>query len=87
MTGLQHRMIYFPLKEFQPEVELKEQVRSSEARDSGIIGAHETLETHMSRMEWQRQRAEDDAVRQIMRTHVLEARAQIHIVEATDSSC
>ncbi|GJV75473.1 hypothetical protein Tco_1507057 [Tanacetum coccineum] len=33
------------------------------------------LETHMSRMEWQRQRAEDDAVRQMMRTHVLEARA------------
>ncbi|GKC53481.1 hypothetical protein Tco_1076226 [Tanacetum coccineum] len=31
----------------------------------------------MSRMEWQRQRAEDDAVRQMMHTHVLEDRAQI----------
>ncbi|GJW38020.1 hypothetical protein Tco_0060940 [Tanacetum coccineum] len=47
----------------------------------------ETLETHMSRMEWQRQRAEDDAVRQMMRIHVLEARAQIDTVEDTDSSC
>ncbi|GKC83437.1 putative reverse transcriptase domain-containing protein, partial [Tanacetum coccineum] len=41
----------------------------------------------MSRMEWQRQRAEDDAVRQMMRTHVLEARAQIDTVEDTGSSC
>ncbi|GJX74693.1 hypothetical protein Tco_0313288 [Tanacetum coccineum] len=40
----------------------------------------------MSRMEWQRQRAEDDAVRQMMRTHVLEARAQIDTVEDTESS-
>ncbi|GKF04916.1 hypothetical protein Tco_0035584 [Tanacetum coccineum] len=35
----------------------------------------ELHETHMSRMEWQRHRAEDDAVRQMMRIHVLEARA------------
>ncbi|GJT70924.1 putative reverse transcriptase domain-containing protein, partial [Tanacetum coccineum] len=41
----------------------------------------ETLETHMSRMEWQRQSAEDFAVRQMMRTHVLEARARIDTVE------
>ncbi|GKF07255.1 reverse transcriptase domain-containing protein, partial [Tanacetum coccineum] len=47
----------------------------------------ETLETHMSHMEWQRQRADDDAVRRMMRTHVLEARAQIDTVEDTDSSC
>ncbi|GKA53266.1 reverse transcriptase domain-containing protein [Tanacetum coccineum] len=40
----------------------------------------------MTRMEWQRQRAEDDVVRQIMRTHVLEARAQIDTVEDTGSS-
>ncbi|GKB37978.1 hypothetical protein Tco_0882920 [Tanacetum coccineum] len=32
-------------------------------------------------------RAEDDAVRQIMRTHVLKARAQIDTVEDADSSC
>ncbi|GKE73059.1 hypothetical protein Tco_1535100 [Tanacetum coccineum] len=35
----------------------------------------------------ERQRAEDDAVRQIMRTHVLEAKAQIDTVEDTGSSC
>ncbi|GJR29547.1 hypothetical protein Tco_1105779 [Tanacetum coccineum] len=34
----------------------------------------------------QRQRAKDDAVRQMMRTHVLEASAQINTVEDTDSS-
>ncbi|GKE23651.1 hypothetical protein Tco_1435163, partial [Tanacetum coccineum] len=34
-----------------------------------------------------RQRAEDDAARQMMRTHVLEARAQIDTVEDTGSSC
>ncbi|GJT37903.1 hypothetical protein Tco_0937768 [Tanacetum coccineum] len=32
-------------------------------------------------------RVEDDAVRQMMRTHVLEARAQIDTVEDTGSSC
>ncbi|GJR69403.1 hypothetical protein Tco_0015468 [Tanacetum coccineum] len=36
--------------------------------------------------EWQRQRVEDDAVRQIMRTQVLEARAWIDMVEDTGSS-
>ncbi|GJR83913.1 hypothetical protein Tco_0154698 [Tanacetum coccineum] len=41
----------------------------------------------MSRMEWQRQRAEDDAVRQMMHIHVLEARAQIDTVEDTGSCC
>ncbi|GKD83739.1 hypothetical protein Tco_1350578, partial [Tanacetum coccineum] len=38
---------------------------SSEARNRVLLARLETLETHMSRMEWQRQRAEDDAVRQI----------------------
>ncbi|GJR81489.1 putative reverse transcriptase domain-containing protein [Tanacetum coccineum] len=33
------------------------------------------------------ERAKDDAVRQMMRTYVLEARAQIDTVEDTDSSC
>ncbi|GKE78941.1 hypothetical protein Tco_1545061, partial [Tanacetum coccineum] len=51
-----------------------------------LLARLETLKTHMSRMEWQRQRAKDDAVRQMMRIHVLEARAQIDMVEDTDSS-
>ncbi|GJV39514.1 hypothetical protein Tco_1417954 [Tanacetum coccineum] len=46
----------------------------------------ETLESHMSRMEWQRQSAEDRAVRHMMRTHVLEARAQINTVEDTGAA-
>ncbi|GJU73845.1 putative reverse transcriptase domain-containing protein [Tanacetum coccineum] len=48
--------------------------------------AYETKlhETHMSRMEWQRQSAEDRAVKQMMRIHVLEARAQIDMVEDTN---
>ncbi|GKC55400.1 reverse transcriptase domain-containing protein [Tanacetum coccineum] len=40
----------------------------------------------MSRMEWQRQSAEDFAVRQMMRTQVLEARAQIDTVEDTGAN-
>ncbi|GJT53864.1 hypothetical protein Tco_0988918 [Tanacetum coccineum] len=52
-----------------------------------VLARLETLETRISRMEWQRQRAKDDAVRQMMRIHVLEARAQIDMVEDTDSSC
>ncbi|GJU62283.1 hypothetical protein Tco_1244118, partial [Tanacetum coccineum] len=43
-------------------------------------------ETHMSRMEWQRQSDEDLAVRQMMRTQVLEARARIDTVEDAGSS-
>ncbi|GJV18713.1 hypothetical protein Tco_1367733 [Tanacetum coccineum] len=36
---------------------------SSEAQNRALLARIETLETHMSRTEWQRQRAEDDAVR------------------------
>ncbi|GKF66109.1 hypothetical protein Tco_0192626 [Tanacetum coccineum] len=60
---------------------------SSEAQNRALLARLETLETHMSRIEWQRQRAEDDAVRQMMRIHVLETRAQIDTMEDTDSSC
>ncbi|GJS07330.1 hypothetical protein Tco_0364126 [Tanacetum coccineum] len=67
--------------------EVRQAYLSSEARNRALLARLETLETHMSRMEWQRQRAEDDSVRQMMRTHVLEARAQIDTVEDTGSSC
>ncbi|GJV09554.1 hypothetical protein Tco_1347210 [Tanacetum coccineum] len=56
-------------------------------RSRALLARLEILETHMSRIEWQRQRAEDDAVRQMMRIHVLEARAQIDTVEDTGSCC
>ncbi|GJY78132.1 hypothetical protein Tco_0483933 [Tanacetum coccineum] len=67
--------------------EVRQAYLSSEARNKALLARLETLETHMSRMEWQRQRAKDDVVRQIMRTHVLEARARIDTVEDTGSSC
>ncbi|GJZ99302.1 hypothetical protein Tco_0671853, partial [Tanacetum coccineum] len=65
--------------------EVRQAYLSSEAQNRVLLARLETLETHMSRMEWQRQRAKDDAVRQMMRTHVLEARAQIDTVEDTSS--
>ncbi|GJW18298.1 putative reverse transcriptase domain-containing protein [Tanacetum coccineum] len=72
------------------EIELHEVRQAyliSEAQNRALLARLETLETHMSRIEWQRQRAEDDAVRQMMCIHVLEARAQIDTVEDTGSCC
>ncbi|GJV60741.1 hypothetical protein Tco_1466841 [Tanacetum coccineum] len=67
--------------------EVRQAYLSFEARNRALMARLETLETHMSRIEWQRQSAEDRAVRQMMRIHVLEARAQIDTVEDTDGSC
>ncbi|GKB05864.1 hypothetical protein Tco_0834059, partial [Tanacetum coccineum] len=66
--------------------EVRQAYLSSEAQNRELLALLETLETHMSRMEWQRQRAEDDAGRHIMRTQVLEARARIDTVEDAGSS-
>ncbi|GJY68106.1 hypothetical protein Tco_0471088 [Tanacetum coccineum] len=47
------------------ETELQEVHRAylrSEAQNRALLARLETLETHMTRMEWQRQRAKDDAV-------------------------
>ncbi|GKB78576.1 hypothetical protein Tco_0945471 [Tanacetum coccineum] len=55
---------------------------SSEARNRALLVRLETLETHMSCMKSQCQRAEDHAVGLIMRTQVLEARAHIDTVKA-----
>ncbi|GJS76081.1 hypothetical protein Tco_0725962 [Tanacetum coccineum] len=60
---------------------------SSEARNRALLARLETLKTHMSRMEWQRQSAEDHEVRQMMHTQVLEAKARIDTVEDAGSSC
>ncbi|GJV66779.1 hypothetical protein Tco_1482288 [Tanacetum coccineum] len=67
--------------------EVRQAYLRSDAQNRALLVRLETLETHMTHMEWQRQRAEDDAIRQIMRTHVLEARARIDTVEDTGSSC
>ncbi|GJV51003.1 hypothetical protein Tco_1446744 [Tanacetum coccineum] len=60
---------------------------SSEAQNRALLARLETLQTHMSRMKWQRQNTEVSAVIQMMRTRVLEDRARIDTVEDTGSSC
>ncbi|GJR85810.1 putative reverse transcriptase domain-containing protein [Tanacetum coccineum] len=52
---------------------------SFEARNRALLARLETLETHMSRIEWQRQRAEDDAVKQMMRTHSIKFYRIMHV--------
>nr|GEW55745.1 hypothetical protein [Tanacetum cinerariifolium] len=60
---------------------------SFEARNRALLARLETLETHMSRMKWQRQSAEDLAVTQMMRIYALESRARTDMVEDVGSSC
>ncbi|GJW53235.1 hypothetical protein Tco_0097320 [Tanacetum coccineum] len=67
--------------------EVRQAYLSFEARNRALLARLKILETHMSRIEWKCQRAKDDAVRQMMHTYVLEARAQIDTVEDTGSSC
>nr|GFA09117.1 hypothetical protein [Tanacetum cinerariifolium] len=59
---------------------------SFEARNRALLARLEILETHVSRIEWQRQSAEDLAVTQMMRIHALEARARTDTVEDANSS-
>nr|GEU63977.1 reverse transcriptase domain-containing protein [Tanacetum cinerariifolium] len=67
--------------------EVRQAYLNSEARNRALLARLKTLKTYMSRMVWQNQSAEDLAVRQMMRIHVLEAGAQIDTVEDTGSSC
>nr|GFC58351.1 hypothetical protein [Tanacetum cinerariifolium] len=60
---------------------------SSEAQKRALLVRLETLETHMSHMEWECQSTEDLAVTQMMRIHTLEARARADTMEDADSSC
>nr|GEW01997.1 hypothetical protein [Tanacetum cinerariifolium] len=59
---------------------------SSEAQNKALLVRLKTLETHVSRMKWQRQSPEDLAVTQMIRIHVLEAKAQTDTVEDASSS-
>nr|GEY42810.1 hypothetical protein [Tanacetum cinerariifolium] len=61
--------------------EVHQSYLSSEARNKELLARIKTIETHISRMEWQRQSAEDIAVTQMMRIHTLEARARTNTVE------
>nr|GEZ15690.1 retrotransposon protein, putative, Ty3-gypsy subclass [Tanacetum cinerariifolium] len=66
--------------------EVRQAYLSFEARNRALLARLETLETHMSRMEWQRQSAEDLAVTQMMCIHALEARAWTDTEEDADIS-
>nr|GEU49898.1 reverse transcriptase domain-containing protein [Tanacetum cinerariifolium] len=54
---------------------------SSKAQNRALLARLETLETHMSRMKWQHQSAEDLTVTQMMCIHVLDARARTDTVD------
>ncbi|GJT62018.1 hypothetical protein Tco_1005551, partial [Tanacetum coccineum] len=69
------------------EDEVRQAYLRSEAQNRALLARLETLETYMTRIEWQRQSAKYRAVRHMMRTHVLEARARVDMVEDTGSSC
>ncbi|GJS91549.1 putative reverse transcriptase domain-containing protein [Tanacetum coccineum] len=66
--------------------EIRQAYLSFKARNRELLARLKTLETHVSRMEWYRQTADDRAIAHRMRTRVLEARAQIDTVEDTGSS-
>nr|GEX28675.1 hypothetical protein [Tanacetum cinerariifolium] len=59
---------------------------SSQAGEA-LLARIETLETHMSRVEWQHQSTEDLAVTRMICIHTLEARARTDMVEDVGSSC
>nr|GEU95197.1 hypothetical protein [Tanacetum cinerariifolium] len=66
--------------------EVRHAYLSFEARNRALLARLDTLETHMSHMEWQHQSVEDLAVTQIMRIHALTGRAQTDTVEDVENS-
>nr|GEV76689.1 reverse transcriptase domain-containing protein [Tanacetum cinerariifolium] len=80
----EHRMMT-SIEEVNLRISYQARVRIQESK--ALLVRLETLETHMSHMEWQRQSTEDLAVAKMMRIHVLDARAQTDTVEDADSSC
>nr|GFB20721.1 hypothetical protein [Tanacetum cinerariifolium] len=67
--------------------EVRQAYLSSEAQNRALLAQIKTLETHMSRMEWQRQSAKDLTVTKMMHIYALEARARTNTVEDAGSSC
>ncbi|GJQ89819.1 hypothetical protein Tco_0000958 [Tanacetum coccineum] len=61
-------------------------VQLSEAYSRALEARITVLETEVRRHEWQRQAADDFAVRHIMRTQALEAGARVDTLEDTGSS-
>nr|GEW25854.1 hypothetical protein [Tanacetum cinerariifolium] len=84
LQASEQRMMTF-IEEVNLKVSYQAQVHRQESK--ALLARLETLKTHMSRMEWQRQSSEDLAVTQMMRIHTLKARARTDIVEDANSSC
>nr|GEV26043.1 putative reverse transcriptase domain-containing protein [Tanacetum cinerariifolium] len=55
--------------------------------NKALLARLKTLETYMSRIEWQCQSAKDLSVTQMIRIHALEARARTDTMEDASSSC
>nr|GEZ37267.1 hypothetical protein [Tanacetum cinerariifolium] len=70
----------------QEGIQTREALARSEAHCRALEARVAVLETHARRLEWQRQAADDFAVKHIMRTQVLEARAHDDTLEDTGSS-
>ncbi|GJT01568.1 hypothetical protein Tco_0822737 [Tanacetum coccineum] len=70
----------------QESMETRQALARSEAYCRELEARVTVLETEVRRHEWQRQAADDFAVRHIMRTQALEARARVDTLEDTGSS-
>nr|GEX59255.1 retrotransposon protein, putative, Ty3-gypsy subclass [Tanacetum cinerariifolium] len=79
------RRMMTSIEEVNLRVSCQAQVRRLKSK--ALLARLGTLETHVSRMEWQHQSAKDLAVTQMMRIYALEARARTDTVEDSSSSC
>nr|GFB71280.1 hypothetical protein [Tanacetum cinerariifolium] len=70
----------------QEGIQTREALARSEAYCRALEARVAVLETHVRRLEWQRQAADDLAVQHIMRTHALEAGARHDTLEDTSNS-
>nr|GEU96345.1 reverse transcriptase domain-containing protein [Tanacetum cinerariifolium] len=90
LQAFEHRMMSSIEERTTYEIELHE-VRqaylSSKAQNRALLACLETLETHVSRMEWHRQTVGDRTITHRMRTRVLEARAQIDTMKIVAVRC
>nr|GEV17834.1 hypothetical protein [Tanacetum cinerariifolium] len=80
----EHRMMT-SIKEVNLRVSYHAQVSRQESK--ALLARLKTLETHVSRIEWQHQSTKDLAVTQMMRIYVLKARARTDTVEGASNSC
>ncbi|GKB38912.1 hypothetical protein Tco_0883854 [Tanacetum coccineum] len=70
----------------QESIQIRQDLARSEAYSRAFEARVTVLETEVRGHEWQRQAADDFAVRHIMRTQALEARARVDTLEDTHSS-